>query len=116
MQPTRLFTLVYLTFLHCASNSMAESQPIKPEWRKAYSRYGFTLGITLDAFRKKKFPGIGEEKSLLAVSSGLFGVEAGLVYVMGMLLFGPQRRPSFHPDPQSSDAVVHSSCQGWPAR
>ena len=57
----------------------------------------------------------GEHSRLLAVSSGLFGVEAGLVCVMGMLLFDPQRRPSFHPDPRSSDAVVHSSCQGWPA-
>ena len=38
-----------------------------------------------------------------------------LVCAMGILLFGPQRRPSFHPDPQASDAVARRDCQGWPA-
>ena len=36
-----------------------------------------------------------DEDEMLVASTGAIGAEAGSFYVIGILLFGPQRRPSF---------------------
>ena len=43
-------------------------------------------------------------------------MDLSLYVVRSILLFGPRRVPSLHPDPLVLNAGGQGACQGWPSR